>query len=152
MFGWQWKMERIWWGLRVFSLGPPKHNIPKLERKLLKNICTKMPKLGFFKLHYVRCYLWFCFIYFFLGFLFFFFILFTEHDWFFFFFFFYINWAWLNQIDWVLAFLFFFFLIGIIFFNKDIWVNLYKLHFPSSHFSHQPNERVFHLSTLPFSH
>ena len=30
--------ERIWWGLRVFSLGPLERNIPKLERKLLKNI------------------------------------------------------------------------------------------------------------------
>ena len=104
-------MERIWWGLRVFSLGPPKHNIPKLERKLLKNIWTKMPKSGFFKPHYVRCYLWFCFIYLFIGFFAFWFFLFllAEDDRVFYFFiylFFLINWAWLNQIDWVFAFLF----------------------------------------------
>ena len=75
------------------------------------------------------------------------------------------NWAWLNQIDWVFAFIFFligqdfcfnklgvivfFFFFNWDFFNKDIWVNLYKLHFLSFHFSPQPNERVFHLSTLP---
>ena len=28
--------------------------------------------------------------------------------------------------------------------NKDIIVNLYKLHFLSSHFSFQPNKRVFY--------
>ena len=28
--------------------------------------------------------------------------------------------------------------------NKDIIVNLYKLHFPSFYFSLQPNKRVFH--------
>ena len=33
--------------------------------------------------------------------------------------------------------------------NKGIIVNLYKLHFPSFHFSLQPNKRVFHLSTFP---
>ena len=33
--------------------------------------------------------------------------------------------------------------------NKCIIVNLYKLHFLSSHFSFQPNKRVFHLSTFP---
>ena len=29
-------------------------------------------------------------------------------------------------------------------YNKDIIVNLYKLHFPSSTFSLQPNKKVFH--------
>ena len=33
--------------------------------------------------------------------------------------------------------------------NKDIIVNLYKLHFPSFHFSFQPNKRVFHSLTFP---
>ena len=33
--------------------------------------------------------------------------------------------------------------------NKGIIVNLYKLHFPSFHFSLQPNKRVFHLPTFP---
>ena len=33
--------------------------------------------------------------------------------------------------------------------NKDIIVNLYKLHFLSSHFSFQPNKKVFHPSTFP---
>ena len=34
--------------------------------------------------------------------------------------------------------------------NKDIIVNLYKLHFPSLPFSFQPNKRVFHsLTFLP---
>ena len=32
--------------------------------------------------------------------------------------------------------------------NKGIIVNLYKLHFLSSHFSFQPNKRVFHLLTF----
>ena len=32
--------------------------------------------------------------------------------------------------------------------NNDIIVNLYKLHFLSSHFYFQPNKRVFHLSTF----
>ena len=32
--------------------------------------------------------------------------------------------------------------------NKGIRVNLYKLPFPFSHFSLQPNKRVFHLSTF----
>ena len=34
--------------------------------------------------------------------------------------------------------------------NKGIIVNLYKLHFLSSHFSFQPNKRVFHPPTFPF--
>ena len=33
--------------------------------------------------------------------------------------------------------------------NKVIIVNLYKLHFLSSHFSFQPNERVFQPPTFP---
>ena len=33
--------------------------------------------------------------------------------------------------------------------NKGIIVNLYKLHFPSSHFSLQSNKKVFHPSTFP---
>ena len=33
--------------------------------------------------------------------------------------------------------------------NKGIIVNLYKLHFLSSHFSFQPNKRVFHPPTFP---
>ena len=33
--------------------------------------------------------------------------------------------------------------------NKDIMVNLYKLLFLSSHFSFQPNKRVFHPPTFP---
>ena len=33
--------------------------------------------------------------------------------------------------------------------NKDIIVNLYKLHFLSSHFSPQPNKSIFHLPTFP---
>ena len=33
--------------------------------------------------------------------------------------------------------------------NKGIIVNLYKLHFPSFHFSLQPNKRVFHPPTFP---
>ena len=36
-----------------------------------------------------------------------------------------------------------------IIFNKDIWVNLYKLHFLSSYFSFQSNKKVFHPSTFP---
>ena len=34
-------------------------------------------------------------------------------------------------------------------YNKDIIVNLYKLHFPSSHFSLQLNKKVFHPPTFP---
>ena len=34
--------------------------------------------------------------------------------------------------------------------NNGIIVNLYKLHFLSSHFSFQPNKRVFYLPTFPF--
>ena len=34
-------------------------------------------------------------------------------------------------------------------FNKDIIVNLYLLYFSSSHFSSQPNKRVFNSSTFP---
>ena len=33
-------------------------------------------------------------------------------------------------------------------YNKDIIVNSYKLHFPSSHFSLKPNKRVFHPLTF----
>ena len=33
--------------------------------------------------------------------------------------------------------------------NKGIIVNLYKLHFLSSHFSFQPNKRVFRPPTFP---
>ena len=33
--------------------------------------------------------------------------------------------------------------------NKGIIVNLYKLHFLSSHFSFQPNKRVFHSPIFP---
>ena len=33
--------------------------------------------------------------------------------------------------------------------NKGIIVNLYKLYFPSFHFSFQPNKRVFHSPTFP---
>ena len=33
--------------------------------------------------------------------------------------------------------------------NKCIIVNLYKLHFLSSHFSFQPNKKVFHSPTFP---
>ena len=35
-----------------------------------------------------------------------------------------------------------------ILYNKDIIVNLYKLHFPSSHFSLQLNKKVFHPLTF----
>ena len=34
-------------------------------------------------------------------------------------------------------------------YNKDMIVNLYKLHFPSSLFSFQPNKKVFHPPTYP---
>ena len=33
--------------------------------------------------------------------------------------------------------------------NKGIIINLYKLYFLSSHFSFQPNKRVFHPPTFP---
>ena len=33
-------------------------------------------------------------------------------------------------------------------YNKGIIANLYKLYFLSSHFSHQPNKRVFHPLTF----
>ena len=36
-----------------------------------------------------------------------------------------------------------------ILYNKDIIVNLYKLNFPSSHFSLQLNKKVFHHLTFP---
>ena len=36
--------------------------------------------------------------------------------------------------------------------NKGIIVNLYKLHFLSSHFSFQANKRVFHPPTFPSSY
>ena len=39
--------------------------------------------------------------------------------------------------------------ISYILYNKDIIVNLYKLHFPSSPFSLQPNKKVFHPLTFP---
>ena len=32
--------------------------------------------------------------------------------------------------------------------NRDMIVNLYKLHFISSHFSSQPNTKIFHPSTF----
>ena len=34
-------------------------------------------------------------------------------------------------------------------YNKDIIVNLYKLYFPSSHFSLQQNKKAFHPPTFP---
>ena len=39
--------------------------------------------------------------------------------------------------------------ISYILYNKDIIVNLYKLHFSSSHLSLQLNKRVFHPPTFP---
>ena len=36
--------------------------------------------------------------------------------------------------------------------NKSIIVNLYKLYFLSSHFSFQPNKRIFYPPTFPPSH
>ena len=36
-------------------------------------------------------------------------------------------------------------------YNKNIIVNLYKLHFSFSHFSFQPNKKVFHLLTFSIS-
>ena len=39
--------------------------------------------------------------------------------------------------------------ISYILYNKDIIVNLHKLHFPSSPFSLQPNKKVFHSPTFP---
>ena len=39
--------------------------------------------------------------------------------------------------------------ISYILYNKDIIINLYKLHFPSSSFSLQPNKKVFHPPTFP---
>ena len=39
--------------------------------------------------------------------------------------------------------------ISYISYKKDIIVNLYKLHFPSSSFSLQPNKKVFHPPTFP---
>ena len=39
--------------------------------------------------------------------------------------------------------------ISYILYNKDIIVNLYKLHFPSSHFSLQPKKKVFHPPIFP---
>ena len=41
------------------------------------------------------------------------------------------------------------FLTFLLLYNKDIIVNLYKLHFPSSHFSLQPNKKVFYPPTFP---
>ena len=34
--------REFWWGPGVFSPGPPKHYLPKLERKLCKTFWTKM--------------------------------------------------------------------------------------------------------------
>ena len=34
--------REFWWGPGVFSSGPPKHYLPKLERKLCKTFWTKM--------------------------------------------------------------------------------------------------------------
>ena len=39
--------------------------------------------------------------------------------------------------------------ISYILYKNDIIVNLYKLHFPSSPFSLQPNKKVFHPPTFP---
>ena len=39
--------------------------------------------------------------------------------------------------------------ISYILYNKDIIVNLYKLHFPSFSFPLQPNKKVFHPPTFP---
>ena len=44
---------------------------------------------------------------------------------------------------------FFFFLNWESFLIKEIWVNLYKLYFLSSHFSSQPNKKIFYPSTFP---
>ena len=34
VFGWIERKENKWWGPGVFSLGPPKNFLPKIERKL----------------------------------------------------------------------------------------------------------------------
>ena len=34
VFSWMGRKENKWWGLGVFSLGPPKIFLPKMERKL----------------------------------------------------------------------------------------------------------------------
>ena len=39
--------------------------------------------------------------------------------------------------------------ISYLLYNKGIIVNIYKLHFLFSHFSFQPNKRVFHPLTFP---
>ena len=39
--------------------------------------------------------------------------------------------------------------ISYILYNKNIIVNLYKLYFPTSHFSLQPNKKVFYPPTFP---
>ena len=44
-------------GPKSFLIGPTKTQYPQIGENIIENICTKMPKLGFFKLRYVRCYL-----------------------------------------------------------------------------------------------
>ena len=47
VFGWVGSKENKWWGLGIFSLGPPKSFLSKIERKLKRkirhNFWTKMP-------------------------------------------------------------------------------------------------------------
>ena len=34
VFGWIWRKKNKWWSPGVFSPGPPKNFLPKIERKL----------------------------------------------------------------------------------------------------------------------
>ena len=118
MFGWVGRKENKWWSLVVFSLGPPKTFLPKIERILgRENSWNELPKIlleftsksqtYFFFLFLLKCP--------------------SIHIFFF-----------LNVYD-VLLF---------VLFNRDMMVNLYKIYFhtkkkkcfPSFHFSTLPTK------------
>ena len=137
MFGWVIDGKKISWAIVFFFFfGPPKCFLPKLRKKPTQNLTTKKPPCV--ELSHERAPVCDFLPFFFFGFLSFLLLIYVTHLLFIFFFFF----------SFVLVFFFFFWFI--LFFplicfyfilsNKGMIVNLYKLHFSSSHFSSQSNK------------
>ena len=122
------KREKKWWGLGVFSPGP--QNKEKTGGRKAQFELTKMPMC----IVHMGVVLASCFL----------------------FFFFFLIFLWLVLFKKKLKCTYTMFLIKkcyfFVLFNEDIIVNLYQLHFPSSHFSFSTKQISFqflHFSILP---
>ena len=119
--------REFWWGPGVFSSGPPKHYLSKLERKLCKTFWKKCPFKPTVCVRACLCFLfvfnstraWALFLIAMLLFFFFFgmvvllFCLLIGHDWFFLveFFFFWGAWSFFNKLGVIVFFFSFFFIV-----------------------------------------